>query len=88
MTVALLFGAFALGAALGAAHFLSLWGTVALMREGRAGLGVALQGLRFALLAVVLVFVAREGAGLFLAVSAGILIVRLVLTRQYRRAIE
>ena len=47
MTAALLIGAFALGAALGAAHFLSLWGTVALMREGRTGLGLALQGLRF-----------------------------------------
>ncbi len=45
MTVALLIGAFALGAALGAAHFLSLWWSVALMRENRTGLGLAIQGL-------------------------------------------
>ena len=61
MTVALLIGAFALGAALGAAHFLSLWWSVALISEGRTGLGVALQVLRFALLAVALVLVARQG---------------------------
>ena len=85
MSVALLIGAFALGAALGAAHFLSLWGSVALLREGRMGLGVALQGLRFALLAIALVLIARQGANLFLAAAAGVLLVRLILTRHYRR---
>jgi len=85
MTPMLLLGAFALGAALGATHFLSLWGSVALMRDGRAGLGVALQGLRFALLAIALVALARESASLFLAAAAGVLLVRLVLTHHYRR---
>jgi len=85
MTAAVLVAAFALGAALGAAHFLTLWGSVALMRDGRPGLGVALQGLRFALLALALVLVAKQGAGLFLAAAAGVVVVRLVLTRHYRR---
>ncbi len=85
MIVSLLIGAFALGAALGAAHFLSLWGSVALLRGGRMGLGVATQGLRFALLAIALVLVAREGANLFLAAAAGVVLVRLLLTRHYRR---
>jgi F1F0 ATPase subunit 2 len=82
---ALLIGAFALGAALGAAHFISLWGTVALMRGGRTGLGLALQVLRFALLAGALVLLARQGANLFLAAAAGVLVVRVVLTRRARR---
>ena len=85
MTVALLSGAFALGAALGAAHFLSLWWSVALMRENRTGLGVAVQGLRFALLAVALVLIARQGANLLLCAAAGVFVVRLVLARHYRR---
>ena len=85
MTVALLIGAFALGAALGAAHFLSLWWSVALIRENRTGLGLAVQGLRFALLALALVVIARQGANLMLAAAAGVLVVRLVLTRHYRR---
>jgi membrane protein implicated in regulation of membrane protease activity len=85
MTIAALAGAFALGAALGAAHFYSLWGSVALMRDGRTGLGVALQGLRFALLAVALVAVARQGAGFLVAAAAGVILVRLVLTRRCRR---
>ncbi len=85
MTVALLIGAFVLGAALGAAHFLSLWGSVALLREGRMGFGVALQGLRFALLAIALVLVARQGANVFLAAAAGVLLARVILTRHYRR---
>ncbi len=84
MTVALLIGAFAVGAALGAAHFLSLWWSVALLRENRTGLALAIQGLRFALLAVALVVIARQGANLFLAAAAGVLIVRIVLTRHYR----
>ncbi len=78
--------AFALGAALGAAHFLSLWGSVALMRQGRTWLGVALQGLRFALLAAALVLLAKAGAQLFLAAAAGVVIVRLALTWRARRA--
>ncbi len=85
MTVALLIGAFALGAALGAAHFLSLWWSVALMRENRTGLGLAIQGIRFGLLAVALVAIARQGGNLFLAAAAGVIVVRIVLTRHYRR---
>ncbi len=85
MTAALLTGAFALGAALGAAHFLSLWASVALLRGGRTGLGVALQGLRFALLALALVLIARQAGSLFVAAAAGVLLARLLLTRHYRR---
>jgi F1F0 ATPase subunit 2 len=85
MTIVLLVGAFALGAALGATHFVSLWGSVALMRRNRAGLGVALQALRFALLAIALILVARAGGNLFLAAAAGVVATRFVLTRRYRR---
>jgi hypothetical protein len=85
MTAALVIGAFALGAALGAAHFLSLWASVVLLRDGRTGLGVALQGLRFALLAIALILIARQGVNLFLAAAGGVSLVRVVLTRHYRR---
>ncbi len=85
MTIALLIAAFAVGAALGAAHFLSLWWTVVLMRENRTGLGLAMQGGRFLLLAIALVVTARQGANIFLAAAAGVLVVRLLLTRHYRR---
>jgi len=85
MTVALWSAAFVLGAALGAAHFLSLWWSVALIRGRRAGLGVAVQALRFAALALALALVAREGPSLLLAAAAGVLAVRLLLMRRYRR---
>ncbi len=85
MTSALLIGAFALGAALGAAHFLSLRWTVALMRESRTALGLAIQGGRFVLLALALVMTARQGANTFLAAAAGVLVVRLILMSHYRR---
>jgi N-ATPase, AtpR subunit len=81
MTASLIVGAFALGAALGAAHFLSLWRCVGLMQKGRTGLAVTAQVLRFALLAVV----ARHGAGFFLSAAAGVILVRLALTRHCRR---
>jgi F1F0 ATPase subunit 2 len=84
MTPALI-AAFALGAALGAAHFHSLWWSVRLMRENRTALGVAAQGFRFALLALALFLIARQGASLFLAAAAGLLLVRLVLTLRARR---
>ncbi len=61
MTLVLL-AAFAAGALLGAAHFGSLWWSVVLMRDGRTALGVAVQALRFAALAVALALIAREGA--------------------------
>ena len=85
MTVITLIGAFALGAAFGAAHFLSLWWTVALMGENRTGLALAIQGFRFVLLAIALVLIARQGAHIFLAAAAGVLIVRFLLMRHYRR---
>ncbi len=85
MTAAFLIAALALGAALGAAHFGTLWWSVALMRENRTGLALAIQGLRFALLAIALLMIARQGANLFLAAAAGVLVVRFILTRHYRR---
>ncbi len=85
MIAAPLVGAFAVGVALGAAHLYSLWWSVALMRENRTALGVAAQGLRFVLLAVALVLIARQGANLFVAAAAGLLVVRLVLMPRARR---
>ena len=84
MTAVMLGGAFLLGAALGAAHFLTLWGSVALIRRGRTGLGVGLQLLRLALIALALVLIARQGANLFLAAAAGVIVARLALTSYYR----
>jgi F1F0 ATPase subunit 2 len=80
-----LFVAFALGAALGAAHFVSLWWSVALMRNNQPALGVAAQGVRFALLAVALLLVARQGASVFLAAAAGLIVARIFLIRRARR---
>ncbi len=85
MTTALLVGAFLMGAALGAAHFYSLWGSVALIGQGRTALGIALQALRFGLIAIALVLVARAGAGLLVAAAAGLIVTRLILTRHERR---
>ncbi len=85
MTIAALVAAFAVGAALGAAHFGSLWWSVALMRGGRTGPGVAVQSLRFVALAAALVLIARLGAGPFIAAAAGVLAVRALLMRLYRR---
>ena len=53
--------------------------------ENRTGLGLAIQGGRFVLLAIALVMIARQGANSFLAAAAGVLVVRLILTRRYRR---
>ena len=85
MTIVLLVSAFALGAATGGTHFVSLWGSVALMRRNQAGLGVALQALRFALLAIALILIAKASAHLFLAAAAGVIAARFILTRRYRR---
>ncbi|HXZ17031.1 MAG TPA: ATP synthase subunit I [Roseiarcus sp.] len=85
MTAVFLLAAFAFGAALGTGHFVSLWWSVALMRENRTGLGVAAQAIRFALLAVALVLVARTGADLFLAAAAGVIVSRILLMRRARR---
>jgi len=85
MSAVFLIAAVAVGAALGAAHFSSLWWSVVLMRDGRTGLGLAVQALRFAALAVALALIARLGAGPFLAAAAGLLAVRVALMRRYRR---
>ena len=84
MTLVLI-AAFVAGAFLGAAHFGSLWWSVGLMRDGRAALGVAVQALRFAALAVALALIARQGAAPFLATALGLLAARVLLMRRFRR---
>ncbi len=76
---------FAGGALLGAAHFASLWWSVVLMRDGRTALGVAVQALRFAPLALALALLARQGAAPLLAAALGILAARALLMRRNRR---
>ena len=85
VTVVALAAAFVAGAGLGAAHFASLWWSVALIRDGRTGLGVVVQSLRFVVLAAALVLIARAGAGPFVSAAAGVLTVRSLLLRRYRR---
>lgn len=85
MTIAVLIAAFVAGAVLGAAHFGSLWWSVALLREGRPALGVAAQALRFVALAAALALVARQGAAPLLAAAFGLLAARALLMRRYRR---
>ena len=85
MNLTVLAAAFAAGAALGAAHFGSLWWSVVLIRNRSTGLGVAVQGLRFVVLAAALVLLARQGAGPFLSAAAGVLAARTLLMRRYRR---
>jgi F1F0 ATPase subunit 2 len=84
MSIPVLIAAFAFGAALGAAHFGTLWWSVVLMRDRRTGLGVAAQALRFVVLAAALVLIARQGAGPFLTAAAGVLAARALLMRRYR----
>jgi len=85
MMIAVLIAAFAAGAALGAAHFGSLWWSVVLMRDGRAALGVAVQALRFVALAAALALIACQGAAPLLAAALGLLAARALLMRRYRR---
>jgi len=73
------------GAGLGAAHFGSLWWSVVLIRGGRVGLGVAVQSLRFIVLAAALVVIARLGAGPLIAAAAGLVAARALLLRRTRR---
>jgi F1F0 ATPase subunit 2 len=84
VTIAVLAAALA-GAALGAAHFGSLWWSVVLMRNGRTAAGVAVQALRFAALAAALAMMARLGAGPFLAAALGVLAARALMLRRARR---
>ncbi len=85
MTVAAPITAFFAGATLGAAHFGSLRWSVALIRGGQTGLGVAVQGLRFVALAAALFLVGRLGAGPLIAAAAGVLAARAWLMRRCRR---
>jgi hypothetical protein len=84
MTLTLL-GAFAAGALLGAAHLGSLRWSVVLMSNGRTVLGVVVQGLRFAALALALALIARQGAAPLLAAALGVLPTRALLILRYRR---
>jgi len=85
MMIAVLIAAFVAGAALGAAHFGSLWWSVVLMRDGRTALGVTIQALRFVALAAALALIARQGAASLLAAALGLLAARALLMRRYRR---
>ena len=73
------------GAVLGAAHLASLWGSVALMRDGRPILGFAAQALRFAVLALALALIARQGAAPLLAATFGVVASRALLIKRFER---
>ena len=85
LNLAILAGALAVGVGLGAAHFGSMWWSLALMRDGRAALGVATQALRFAVLAAALTLVSRIGAAPFLAATLGVFAARALLAGRIRR---
>ncbi len=71
----------------GAAHFVLLrWNTDLYMRPGRLGPAIALQGLRLALLAGVLVVLARLGALPLLLGALGVLGARRIVLRRVRGA--
>ncbi|WP_157962037.1 ATP synthase subunit I [Acuticoccus kandeliae] len=77
MTAATMLAAFAVGALAGAAHFLLLRKSVALLAAGRVALPAALMPLRFVVLGALLYAVARHGgAAPLLAAGAGILLGR------------
>ena len=84
MIVALTLG-LAAGAILGAAHLASLWCSVVLLRDGRPILGVMVQALRFAALAVTLALIARYGAAPFLAAAFGVLAARALFLRRLEK---
>jgi F1F0 ATPase subunit 2 len=85
MMFAALVAALAAGAALGAAHFGSLWWSVVLLRDGRTVAGIAAQALRFVALAAALALIARQGAAPLLAAALGVLAARGLLLRRCRR---
>jgi len=85
MTVALLAAAFVAGAALGTAHFGSLWWSVVLLQDGRTALGVVTQALRFVVLGTALALIARCGVGPFLMAALGLVAARALLTHRARR---
>ena len=86
MSLSVLAAAFALGTALGAAHFASLRWSVNFICGGRPSLGMAAQALRFAALAAALVVITRCGTGPFLAAVGGLLAARALLIRRLRSA--
>ena len=84
MTVALLAAAFVAGAALGAAHFGSLWWSAVLLQDGQTALGVVTQALRFVVLAAALALIARLGVKPFLMAALGLVAARALLTHRAR----
>ena len=77
--------AFAGGLAAGLVHFRSLHRVSEAYLAGNAGRAIALQFLRLALLAVVLVGLAWLGAPQLLAGALGVLLARFVVIRRVRR---
>jgi F1F0 ATPase subunit 2 len=75
----------AAGALIGAAHFGSLWWSVALVRDRKPLRGFAVQALRFVALVLALGLIARRDAAAFLAAALGLLAARGVLTRRFGR---
>ena len=73
------------GAVLGAAHLASLWWSVVLMRDGRPVLGFITQALRFVVLALAFVLIARQGAAPLLAAAFGVLASRAFLLKRFER---
>jgi F1F0 ATPase subunit 2 len=73
------------GAALGAAHLVSLWWSVVLIRDGRPIPGFMAQALRFVVLALALAFIARHGAAPLLAAAFGVLASRALLLKRFER---
>ena len=70
------------GVAIGSAYFLALRWSVQLFVGGPVLLSVALQALRFALLAVIFVAITRgAGAAALLAATAGLLVARTMALR-------
>ena len=71
----------------GTAHFVLLrWNTDLYLRPGGLGRAIALQALRLALLAVVLVLLARRGALPLLLGALGVLAARWIVLRRVRGA--
>ncbi len=84
MIIALMVGLVA-GAIIGTGHLASLWWSVVLVRDGRPILGVMVQALRFAALALALALIARYGAEPLLAAAFGVLAARTVLLRRLEK---
>ena len=71
----------------GLAHFALLrWNTALYLRPRGSGRAIALQALRLALLAFVLVLLARQGALALLLGAFGVLTARSILLRRVRGA--